>query len=87
MDKQTGSNDGAPLRTVESLGVAAKHVERPTKESEAQQVLAGAFKEKLTVLPMGAATTPSAGTLPERVDILTRYDGDVGHQRIGHIQP
>ncbi len=78
MDKQTGSNDGAPLRTVESLGVAAKHVERPTKESEAQQVLAGAFKEKLTVLPMGAATTPSAGTLPERVDILLDMTGMSG---------
>ncbi len=78
MDKQTDTNNGAPLRTVESLGVAAKHVERPTKESEAQQILARAFKEKLTVLPMGAATTPAAGTLPERVDILLDMTGMSG---------
>jgi len=72
------TNDGACLRILESLGVAAKQVERPTKESEAQQVLARAFKEKLTVLPVGGATAISAGTLPERVDIVLDTTGMEG---------
>ena len=67
-----------PSGSLESLGVAAKHVERPTKESEAQQVLARAFKEKLTVLPVGGATAISAGTLPERVDIVLDMTGMEG---------
>jgi glycolate oxidase FAD binding subunit len=78
MDKQTTTNGGALLGALESLGVAAKHVERPASESEAQQVLARAYKEKLTVLPMGGATTPSAGTLPERVDIVLDMTGMAG---------
>ncbi len=75
MEKQTTNNDGAPLRILESLGVAVKHVERPAKESEAQQILAKAFKEKLTVLPVGGATAISAGALPERVDIVLDMTG------------
>jgi glycolate oxidase FAD binding subunit len=78
MKEQATTDGGAPLRTLESLGVAAKHVERPTKESEAQQVLARAFKEKLTVLPVGGATAVSAGTLPERVDIVLDMTGMEG---------
>ncbi len=78
MKEQATTDGGALLRTLESLGVAAKHVERPTKESEAQQVLAGAFKEKLTVLPVGGATAISAGTLPERVDIVLDMTGMEG---------
>jgi FAD/FMN-containing dehydrogenase len=78
MDKQTANDGGAPLRSLESLGVAAKRVERPANESEAKQVLAGAFKEKLTVLPIGGATTPSVGTMPERVDILLDMTGMAG---------
>jgi FAD/FMN-containing dehydrogenase len=78
MKENAATNGGAPLRTLESLGVAVKHVERPAKESEAQQVLARAFKEKLTVLPVGGATAISAGALPERVDIVLDMTGMEG---------
>jgi glycolate oxidase FAD binding subunit len=78
MKEQATTDGGAPLRTLESLGVEARHVERPTKEREAQQVLARAFKEKLTVLPVGGATAISAGTLPERVDIVLDMTGMEG---------
>jgi len=78
MKEQATTDGGAPFRTLESLGVEARHVERPTKEREAQQVLARAFKEKLTVLPVGGATAISAGTLPERVDIVLDMTGMEG---------
>ncbi len=78
MKENAATNGGAALRTLESLGVAVKHVERPAKESEAQQVLARAFKEKLTVLPVGGTTAISSGTLPEHVDILLDMTGMEG---------
>ncbi len=81
MKEQAAANDGAPQRTLDSLGVAAKHVERPTTQSEAQRVLARAFKEKLTVLPVGGATAISGGTLPERVDIVLDMTGLEGIAR------
>jgi glycolate oxidase FAD binding subunit len=84
LKKRAATNDGAPLRTLESLGVAAKRAERPTKESEARQIIARAFKEKLTVLSMGGATAISAGTLPERVDIVLDMTGMEG---IAHFDP
>ncbi|RPJ35327.1 MAG: FAD-binding oxidoreductase [Deltaproteobacteria bacterium] len=52
-----------------SLGVRARTIERPTKEKEAQQILARAFQEKRTVLPCGGGTAMGAGILPESVDI------------------
>ena len=55
---------------LEALGVRIRHVERPANEHEAQQVLARAFKEKLTVFPCGGGTCLGAGVLPEAVDIV-----------------
>lgn len=53
-----------------SLGVRVGRLERPTKEKEAQQILALAFREKRTVLPCGGGTALGAGSLPESVDIV-----------------
>jgi glycolate oxidase FAD binding subunit len=58
-----------------SLGVQVKSVEKPTKESEAQQILARAFREKLTVLPCGGGTNLGVGVLPESVDIVLDMTG------------
>lgn len=52
-----------------SLGIRVGRIERPTKEKEAQQVLAKAFQEKRTVLPCGGGTALGTGILPEAVDI------------------
>lgn len=52
-----------------SLGVRVKTIERPTKEKEAQQILARAFQEKRTVFPCGGGTALGCGILPETVDI------------------
>jgi glycolate oxidase FAD binding subunit len=57
------------VEALESLGVRVKHVEQPSKESEAKDLLAKASREKLVVLPIGGGTAISAGVLPERVDI------------------
>ncbi|MCK7472423.1 MAG: FAD-binding protein [Rhodopseudomonas palustris] len=46
-----------------------KTIERPTKEKEAQQILARAFQEKRTVFPCGGGTALGCGILPETVDI------------------
>jgi len=58
-----------------SLGVQAKNIERPTNEKEAQHILAQAFQDKRTVLPCGGGTAPSAGVLPETVDIALDMTG------------
>ena len=70
--------DGKILTGVEglaSLGVRARNIERPTKEKEAQQILARAFQEKHTVLPCGGGTAMGAGILPETVDIALDMTG------------
>ena len=70
--------DGKILTGVEelaSLGVRACNIERPTKEKEAQQILARAFQEKHTVLPCGGGTAMGAGVLPETVDIALDMTG------------
>jgi glycolate oxidase FAD binding subunit len=58
-----------------SLGVQAKTIARPTKEKEAQQILAQAFQDKRTVLPCGGGTALGAGILPETVDIALDMTG------------
>ena len=57
------------VEALESLGVRVKHVEQPSKQSEAKDVLARASREKLVVFPVGGGTAISAGVLPESVDI------------------
>ncbi|MCX5907978.1 MAG: FAD-binding oxidoreductase [Deltaproteobacteria bacterium] len=63
------------IRELESLGVRVKHVEKPAKEREAQQILARAFQEKLTVFPCGGGTALGSGVLPETVDIALDTTG------------
>ena len=63
------------IRELESLGVRVKHVEKPAKEREAQQILAKAFREKLTVFPCGGGTALASGALPETVDIVLDTTG------------
>jgi len=58
-----------------SLGVQVKRIERPTKEKEAQQILADAFQDKLTVLPCGGGTAMGTGILPETVDMVIDMTG------------
>jgi glycolate oxidase FAD binding subunit len=58
-----------------SLGVQAKTTVRPTKEKEAQEILAQAFQDKCTVLPCGGGTALGAGVLPETVDIALDMTG------------
>ena len=63
------------IRELESLGVNVKGIEKPTKEKEAQQVLAKAYQEKLTVFPCGGGTALGSGVLPEKVDIALDTTG------------
>jgi glycolate oxidase FAD binding subunit len=63
------------IRELEALGVHVKSVEKPAKEREAQQLLARAFKEKLTVFPCGGGTALGSGVLPETVDIALDTSG------------
>lgn len=63
------------IRELAALGVHVKHVEKPAKEREVQQILARAFKEKLTVYPCGGGTALGSGVLPERVDIALDTSG------------
>jgi len=58
-----------------SLGVKVGRIERPTKEKEAQQVLAEAFQDKRTVIPCGGGTAMGSGTLPETADIALDMTG------------
>jgi glycolate oxidase FAD binding subunit len=72
----TGNDALSPgIRELESLGVRVKHVEKPAKEREAQQILAKAFQEKLTVFPCGGGTALGSGVLPETVDIALDTTG------------
>ncbi len=63
------------IQELESLGVSFKRVEKPTKEREAQQILARAFKEKMKVLACGGGTHLGAGILPESVDLVLDTTG------------
>jgi len=63
------------IRELESLGVNVKRVEKPTQEKEAQQILAKAHREKLTVFPCGGGTALGSGVLPEKVDIALDTTG------------
>ena len=57
------------------MGVQVKHIEKPSKEREAQQILAQAFKEKMQVLACGGGTSLGAGILPEAVDLVLDTTG------------
>jgi glycolate oxidase FAD binding subunit len=63
-------SDPKALYELKALGVHAKHLERPSTEREAQQILARAARDGMTVLPVGGATAMGAGVLPESVDLL-----------------
>lgn len=58
-----------------SLGVRVGRIERPTKEKEAQQILAEAFQDKRTVIPCGGGTATGSGILPEAADIALDTTG------------
>ena len=63
------------IQELENLGVNFKRLAKPTKENEAQQILAQAFKEKMKVLPCGGGTSLGAGVLPESVDLVLDMTG------------
>ncbi len=63
------------IQELESLGVSFKRVEKPSKEREAQQILAQAYKEKMKVLACGGGTHLGAGILPESVDLVLDTTG------------
>ena len=63
------------VQELKSLGVEIKRVEKPAKEKEAQQILAKAYREKLTVFPCGGGTALGSGVLPEKVDIALDTTG------------
>ena len=73
MDKSAERSPG--IQELESLGVGFKRIEKPTKEREAQQILAQAFKEKMKVLACGGGTSLGAGILPESVDLVLDMTG------------
>lgn len=63
-------SDQKALLELEALGVHAKHLEKPSTEREAQQILARAARERMTVLLVGGATALGTGILPESVDLV-----------------
>jgi len=63
------------IQELETLGVNFKRIAKPTKESEAQQILAQAFRDKMKVLPCGGGTSLGAGNLPESVDLVLDMTG------------
>jgi glycolate oxidase FAD binding subunit len=63
------------IQEIEKLGVNFRRIEKPTKEREAQQILAQAFKEKMKVLPCGGGTSLAVGVLPESVDLVLDMTG------------
>lgn len=63
------------LKELERTGVVAQNVESPTAESQLQQILDRASRERLTVLPLGGGTAMGVATLPEKVDIALDMTG------------
>jgi glycolate oxidase FAD binding subunit len=63
------------IQELEAMGVQVKRIEKPSKEREAQQILAQAFKEKMKVLACGGGTSLGAGILPESVDLVLNTTG------------
>lgn len=63
------------IQELEALGVNFKRIAKPTKESEAQQILAQAFRDKMKVLPCGGGTSLGSGNLPESVDLVLDMTG------------
>ena len=63
------------VQGLEFLGIHARRVERPSSEGETQEILAGAFREGLTVLACGGGTALGAGVLPETVGIALDMTG------------
>ncbi len=60
---------------LEKTGVVGKRVERPSSESQLQQILGQAYHEGLTVLPLGGGTALGVAGLPEEVDIVLDMTG------------
>lgn len=63
------------LKELERTGVVAQNVESPTVDSQLQQILDRASRERLTVLPLGGGTALGVATLPEKVDIALDMTG------------
>ncbi len=63
------------VEALKSLGVKVRNIEQPAKESEAKDTLIKAFREKLSVMPVGGGTTLAAGVLPEHVDMVLDTTG------------
>jgi glycolate oxidase FAD binding subunit len=63
------------IQELEAMGVQVRHLEKPSKEREAQQILAQAFKGKMKVLACGGGTSLGAGILPESVDLVLDTTG------------
>jgi glycolate oxidase FAD binding subunit len=68
-------SDPQVLFQLETLGVHAKRLEKPSTEREAQRILARAARERMTVLPVGGATALGTGVLPEAVDLVVDTTG------------
>ncbi len=68
-----GEKDAVKLRAAEEIlkefGVEATHLESPSSEQEVQSILAKAYKERLSVLPLGGGTCLGVAVLPEKVHI------------------
>ncbi|GAB4275914.1 MAG: FAD-binding oxidoreductase [Deferrisomatales bacterium] len=79
MADRPGDGGSAPaafgVGEVERLGVAVRRAERPGSEKEVQTLLAAAHREGWTVLPVGGATSPGVGVLPETVDLAVDTTG------------
>lgn len=73
MNKPEDSSVG--IQELQAMGVQVKRIEKPSKEREAQQILAQAFKEKMKVLACGGGTSLGAGILPESVDLVLDTTG------------
>lgn len=63
------------IEELESLGLFAKHVERPTTESDVQRIVNHANREGLTVWPLGGGTALGSAPLPADLDIALDMTG------------
>ncbi len=68
-------NGSAGIQELKAMGVQLKDIEKPSNEHDAQQLLAQAFKKRMTVLACGGGTSLGAGVLPESVDMVLDTTG------------
>lgn len=63
------------VQEMDKLNIEYKGVEKPESAEALQSVLAKAFHEGLTVLPLGGGTNLGVGNLPQRVGIVLDMTG------------